>query len=45
MVLGYDAPQTSRIMAKLRNDPLMSLIIESHDVNLIPLNPMDLALL
>lgn len=42
MVLGYDAAQTARIMAKLRNDPLMRLIIETHDVNLIPLNQVDL---
>lgn len=43
MVVGYDAPQTARIMAKLRNDPLMRLIVESHDVNLIPLNQVDIA--
>ncbi len=42
MVLGYDAAQTGRIMAKLRHDPLMRLIIETCDVNLIPLNQVEL---
>lgn len=42
LVLGYDAGETARILAKLHNDPLMHLIIETQGVNLIPINTRDL---
>jgi hypothetical protein len=42
MVLGPTETQTQRIMQKLRNDPIMRLIIETEGVNLIPLNNIDL---
>jgi hypothetical protein len=42
MVMGYDRTQTARIMQKIKNDPIMSLIIKKFDVNLIPLNHIDL---
>jgi hypothetical protein len=42
MVMGYDANQTSRIIQKIKNDPLMSMIVRKFDVNLIPLNLNDL---
>lgn len=41
MVMGYDAPQTERIMAKIHNDPLMNLIVKKYNVNLIPVNQVD----
>ena len=42
MVVGYDAAQTERIMAKINNDPMMSLIAKKYNVNWIPLNQEDL---
>ncbi len=42
MVMGYDAPQTERIMAKINNDPLMNLIVKKYGVNLIAVNQCDL---
>lgn len=42
MVLGYDEAQTSRMMTKLRLDPIINLIVEHFNVNLIPLNQVDL---
>lgn len=42
MVMGYDRTQTARIMQKIKHDPIMSLIIKKFDVNLIPLNHIDL---
>jgi hypothetical protein len=42
MVMGYDSAQTERIMAKIHNDPLMSLIVEKYKVNLIAVNQCDL---
>jgi len=41
MVMGYDAMQTERILAKIANDPLMDLIVKKYKVNLIPLNQED----
>jgi hypothetical protein len=41
MVMGYDSNQTGRIMQKISNDPLMSMIIRKFDVNLIPINQVD----
>lgn len=42
MVMGYDAAQTERILAKINNDPLMSLIVKKFNVNLIAVNQCDL---
>jgi hypothetical protein len=42
MVMGYDVNQTGRIMQKIKNDPLMNMITRKFDVNLIPINQVDL---
>jgi hypothetical protein len=42
MVMGYDSNQTGRIMQKIKNDPLMSMIVRKFDVNLIPINQCDM---
>lgn len=42
MVMGYDAAQTSRIMMKIQNDPIMRMIVQKFGVNLIPINQVDL---
>jgi hypothetical protein len=36
MVMGFDKAQTGRIMQKVKNDPLMNMIVKKFDVNLIP---------
>jgi hypothetical protein len=41
MVMGYDANQTGRIMQKVKNDPLMNMIVTKFNVNLIPINQID----
>lgn len=41
MVMGYDAAQTTRIMQKIKNDPLMNMFVKKFDVNLIPINQVD----
>jgi hypothetical protein len=41
IVMGYDANQTGRIMQKIKNDPLMNLIVQKFNVNLIPINQVD----
>jgi hypothetical protein len=41
MVMGYDPKQTERILAKIDNDPLMRLIVKKYNVNLIPVNQVD----
>jgi hypothetical protein len=41
MVMGYDSQQTERIMAKIEYDPLMRLIVKKYNVNLIPINQVD----
>lgn len=43
MIMGYDANQTSRIMQKIKNDPLMSMIVRKFKVNLIAINQQELA--
>jgi hypothetical protein len=43
MVMGYDVNQTGRIMAKIKNDPLMNMIVKKFNVNLIPVNQIDFA--
>lgn len=42
MVMGYDSNQTGRIMQKIKNDPLMSMIVRKFDVNLIPINQCEM---
>jgi len=42
MVMGYDTAQTSRIMQKIKNDPLMNMFVKKFDVNLIPINQVEL---
>lgn len=42
MVMGYDSDQTGRMIQKIKNDPLMNLIVKKFKVNLIPLNQVDL---
>jgi hypothetical protein len=42
MVMGYDANQTGRIIQKLKNDPIMNMIVNKFKVNLIPINHIDL---
>ena len=42
MVMGHDQAQTDRILLKLKNDPIMHLIAEKYEVNLIPVNHKDL---
>lgn len=41
MVMGYDPQQTERIMAKIHYDPIMRLIVNRYNVNLIPVNQVD----
>ena len=43
MVMGYDGAQTSRIVQKIKNDPLMNMFVEKFKVNLIPINHIDLS--
>jgi hypothetical protein len=42
MVMGYDAEQTDRILQKIKNDPIINMIVTKYDVNLIPINQVDL---
>lgn len=42
MVMGYDEAQTSRIIQKIKNDPIMNMIVRKFRVNLIPINQSDL---
>ncbi|HEU5291120.1 MAG TPA: hypothetical protein VFU05_10785 [Cyclobacteriaceae bacterium] len=44
MVMGYDSHQTGRIIQKIKNDPIMNMIVNKFDVNLLPINQEDLAL-
>jgi hypothetical protein len=41
MVMGYDHAQTNRIMQKIANDPIMSLIVKKFNVNLMPISQID----
>jgi hypothetical protein len=43
MIMGYDAQQTSRIIQKIKNDPIMSMIVKKFKVNLIAINQTELA--
>ena len=38
MVMGYDEAQTGRILRKIKNDPIMSLIVRKFNVNLLPIS-------
>jgi hypothetical protein len=41
MVMGYNKEQTNRIMMKVKNDPIMSMIVRKFNVNLMPVNHVD----
>jgi hypothetical protein len=41
MVMGYDEQQTGRIMQKIKNDPLMNLVVQKFKVNLIPIQQVN----
>jgi hypothetical protein len=43
MVMGYDKNQTDRILQKIKNDPIMNMIVRKFNVNLIGINQVDLA--
>ena len=43
MVMGYDRAQTNRILQKIKNDPIMSMIVTKFKVNLMPVNHVDVA--
>jgi hypothetical protein len=45
MVMGFDANQTARIIQKIKNDPIMNMIVTKFGVNLIPINQTELQLL
>jgi hypothetical protein len=42
MVMGYDTAQTTRMTQKIKNDPLMNMFVQKFNVNLIPINHVDL---
>ena len=42
MVMGYDMAQTTRMMQKIKNDPLMNMFVKKFKINLIPINHSDL---
>jgi hypothetical protein len=44
MIMGYDSNQTGRIIQKIKNDPIMNMIVNKFNVNLIPVNHCDLVL-
>lgn len=41
MVMGYNKEQTDRIIQKIYHDPMMSLIVKKFNVNLIPVNHVE----
>jgi hypothetical protein len=43
MLMGYDSEQTNRILLKVKNDPIMNLIVNTYKVNLIPVTQEELA--
>jgi len=43
MVMGYESNQTARIIQKIKHDPIMNMIVNKFNVNLIPINQVDLA--
>jgi hypothetical protein len=42
MIMGYDAQQTSRIIQKIKKDPIMHMIVKKFNVNLLPINQVEL---
>ena len=42
LVMGYDTAQTTRMVQKIKNDPLMNMFVKKFNVNLIPINHVDL---
>ncbi|GAB4329859.1 MAG: hypothetical protein OHK0038_03980 [Flammeovirgaceae bacterium] len=42
LIMGYDKAQTNRMMQKIKNDPIMNLIVNKFEVNLIPINNKEL---
>jgi hypothetical protein len=42
LVMGYNAAQTNRMIQKIKNDPLMNMFVKKFNVNLIPINQVDL---
>jgi len=43
MIMGYDSNQTGRILQKIKNDPIMNMIVNKFNVNLISINQSDLS--
>lgn len=43
LIMGYDEEQTNRILQKIKNDPIMNLIVEKFNVNLITINQLSLS--
>jgi hypothetical protein len=43
MAMGFDSNQTQRIIQKIKNDPIMSMVVRKFSVNLIPINQKELA--
>jgi len=41
IVMGYDENQTNRILLKIKNDPIMNMIVKKFNVNLIAFNQVD----
>jgi hypothetical protein len=41
IMMGYDANQTGRIVQKVKNDPLMNMIVNKFNVKLLPINQVD----
>lgn len=42
MVMGYDQEQTTRIIRKMNNDPIMNCIMKKFKVEIIPVNQTDM---
>jgi hypothetical protein len=42
IVMGYDANQTTRIVQKIHNDPIMNLIVKKFNVSLLEFNQLEL---
>lgn len=43
MVMGHDTNQTNRILHKIKNDPIMNMIVQKFNVNLLAINLLDLS--
>jgi hypothetical protein len=44
LVMGFNEDQTNRIVRKIKSDPIMNLIVEKFNVNIIPINQSELAM-